>query len=251
MKINVMAADSVECKYIGKIKSKSYKAVVTISNDGKKAKARMTTRKQTSDANPIQDENIQNWNSPIFKKKNLGYEGKSVFQTTKSCPDSFIYVYTGYSYVALVSDSANASKIKTIIEGIYSSEDKIITSLDTEKSDEVENSPIFDDFDFCNDEGIVKVLKFTGYILFVIKILVPLALILFGSIDFIKAIVSSDVSAINKSAVSLTKRTVAGIIIFFIPTVISLVLSLIATFNTNTKAEYDTCYKCIVKPGDC
>lgn len=107
------------------------------------------------------------------------------------------------------------------------------------------------DFNFCGDPDVLKAAKFAGYLLFIIKILVPLALILFGSIDFIKAIVGSDPGKIKDSGVSLAKRAIAGVLIFFIPTIIALFLSMITSFNINTKSDYDGCYKCISNPGDC
>lgn len=106
-------------------------------------------------------------------------------------------------------------------------------------------------FDFCSDTDVLKAAKFAGYILFVVKILIPLSLIIFGSVDFIKAMVANDPKKITDSGVSLAKRTIAGIIIFFIPTIISLVLSLITSFNTDIKTDYNKCYKCISNPGDC
>ena len=59
------------------------------------------------------------------------------------------------------------------------------------------------------------------------KIIVPLAIILFGSIDMIKAIISSESDSLKKNIISLSKKAVAGVIIFFIPSIISTVLSFV------------------------
>ena len=71
-----------------------------------------------------------------------------------------------------------------------------------------------------------------------------------GKIDFFHAIVGSKDDEIRKSAKSLLFRIVAGVIIFFIPTIISVLFSLISDFG-NIKGEFDACQKCIFRVNQC
>jgi hypothetical protein len=58
-----------------------------------------------------------------------------------------------------------------------------------------------------------------------IKIIVPVLLIVFGMGDFVKAVVAANEDAIKKAQSRFVKRLIAGIAIFFIPTLIELLFS--------------------------
>jgi len=105
-------------------------------------------------------------------------------------------------------------------------------------------------FDFCAEDGILKTFKIVGYLITIIKILIPLLLILLGSIDFGKAVVASDDKAINKAATTLVTRAVAGIIIFFIPTIIHFVVGLVNSWS-GVKSEFENCETCMNKTSEC
>lgn len=93
-------------------------------------------------------------------------------------------------------------------------------------------------------------LQFIGNIVLVVKILIPLIIIALGMVDFFKAITSSKDDEIRKAAKSFAFRVVAGVIIFFIPTLVSLVFSLISSW-ANLKGEFDACQKCILNVRSC
>ena len=87
-----------------------------------------------------------------------------------------------------------------------------------------------------------------GWVLWVFKIVIPIVIIVFGMIDLGKAVVASKDDVIKKSVKSLVMRAIAGIIIFFIPTLVGAIFSLVGEFNDNRK-EYDKCSACITNPG--
>lgn len=217
-------------------------------------------------------EDILNWDNAIYgtDDTDLGYEGKASYLKEKKCPEWMIYVFLPKPYCDLNCERIFVSpNLQTTTQmmgtlgnlkqwkGNYPIVISIKLSASTVPTTPGKDSkpkPIIvpdGNIDFCGDEGVIKTSKFVGYIIYVIKILVPLALILFGSIDFIKAIIESDSNKIKNSGVTLAKRTIAGIIIFFIPTIISLALSLISSFDKDMKKDYERCYKCIKKPYDC
>ena len=87
-----------------------------------------------------------------------------------------------------------------------------------------------------------------GIILLVFKIIIPLLIIIFGMIDLGKAVVASKDDEIKKAIKQLAFRAVAGIIIFFIPTLVRVVFGLISGFDS---ANYEICGACISNPwGD-
>ncbi len=96
--------------------------------------------------------------------------------------------------------------------------------------------------DFCSETaGIWAVL---GYVVLVIKIVIPLMLIIMGMIDLGKAVISSDEKAINKAVSTLIKRFIAAVIVFFIPTIVSALFSVVTSINMNQ--DYATCVQCLV-----
>ncbi len=103
------------------------------------------------------------------------------------------------------------------------------------------------DVAFCSGTKDVWVL--VGRILGVFKIVIPLLVIIFGMIDLGKAVVASDDKEIKKAAKNLGMRALAGILIFFVPSLVGFAFSLADTFNE--EGDYAVCKECIVNSGTC
>ena len=90
-----------------------------------------------------------------------------------------------------------------------------------------------------------------GWVLWVFKIVIPIVIIVFGMIDLGKAVVASKDDEIKKSVKSLVMRAIAGIVIFFIPTLVGAIFSLVGEFGSEEyQDEYGVCSDCITHPGD-
>ncbi len=74
-------------------------------------------------------------------------------------------------------------------------------------------------------EGIQPLLSFLGRVLKWIYIGVPIALIVLVSFDMIKAIISNDEEEMAKVTVTIKRRVIASIAIFFIPTIVEVIFS--------------------------
>lgn len=105
-------------------------------------------------------------------------------------------------------------------------------------------------FDFCSESGVLQTFQIVGYLITIIKIIVPLLLIIFGAIDFGKAAMASDDKAISKAAQMLVVRAAGGIIIFFIPTIINFAVSLISSWS-EVETEFTNCSTCLFETGNC
>lgn len=104
-------------------------------------------------------------------------------------------------------------------------------------------------FNICEKNGVVKSFQLIGYALLILKIVVPLILIIMGCLDFGKAIVASDDKAIKSATMALVKRAIAGVVIFFVPAIVSVVINLIN--NSDELNEFDCLSSCIKDPGTC
>lgn len=91
------------------------------------------------------------------------------------------------------------------------------------------------------------VFQVIGYFILIIKILVPLIIIILGSIDLGKAAISSDEKLLNENFKKLVRRIITGVIIFFIPTILDFGLSLIEGVS-DVMSKYKGCTSCILNP---
>ncbi len=104
---------------------------------------------------------------------------------------------------------------------------------------------------FCGNEngGVKTTFKILGMVVYVMKLLAPLLIIVFGVLDYFKAVTSSDEEAVNKATTSLIRRIVSGVIIILLPTLIWGILNLfditdgIHDLNNN---EFGACTKCLL-----
>ncbi len=101
---------------------------------------------------------------------------------------------------------------------------------------------------FCAETH--KVWKLAGYVVFVLKILVPSILIIIGSLDLGKAVVAQNEDEIKKGTQLLIKRVIAGVIIFFIPLLVKIVFGWVAGASASI-SENNSCIICITDPGSC
>ena len=107
---------------------------------------------------------------------------------------------------------------------------------------------LLDTAEFCNKTkdlwGLI------GTILTILKIVIPIILVVLGSIDLLKAVTSDDKDMIKKQSLVLGKRAVAAIIIFFIPTIIEGILSLLSV-TSSTISDAGMCWKCAIGSSEC
>ncbi len=106
------------------------------------------------------------------------------------------------------------------------------------------------DLDFCASTAIIW--QIVGWVFLALKILIPLILIIFGVLDISKAVMASKDDEITKSAKTFGVRIISAIIVFFIPTIVGLVMGLIVDFaNSGAKSDYLVCQTCVLNPSKC
>lgn len=83
----------------------------------------------------------------------------------------------------------------------------------------------------------------------IIQIVVPIILVIFGSLDLVKAVMGQKEDEIKKGQQTLIKRLVAAAIVFFVFVTVKLVISLVADDKDQTNGIMD-CAECFIK-NDC
>ena len=92
--------------------------------------------------------------------------------------------------------------------------------------------------EFCS--ATKDVWNLVGKILGVFKIVIPLLVIIYGMIDLGKAVVASKEDEIKTAAKRLLIRIIAGICVFFVPTVVGFAFTL-----ANNTDDGQLCRQCI------
>lgn len=98
---------------------------------------------------------------------------------------------------------------------------------------------------FCDTEGVLSVLRLVGYVLFILKVFIPIIIIYVESINFLSAVKDGTSDSLTKHAKFLIIRVAIGIMIIFIPTIIHAVL------NSFIPEDSKNCEICVLKPFSC
>lgn len=95
----------------------------------------------------------------------------------------------------------------------------------------------------------LPIFKFVGAVITVIKIIVPIILVVMGSIDLAKAVMAQKEDEIKKAYTSLLKRVMVGIVIFFLPSIVAMVIGLVTNTGQTGATTSGDCWKCAT--GSC
>lgn len=77
----------------------------------------------------------------------------------------------------------------------------------------------------------------------IIKIVVPILLIVFGMLDLAKAVIASKEDEIKKAQMTFVKRLIAAVIVFFIVSLVQIVIRFVAGSDEDNVMS---CFNCFV-----
>lgn len=103
---------------------------------------------------------------------------------------------------------------------------------------------LYDDMSgICNDLG--PVLRVVGIAIKIIQYLVPLLLIIFGSLDFFKAVTEKDEKSMKEAQNKFIQRAIVALFVFLVSTIVSVLMGIVGNEN------YSDCMDCVKHPfGD-
>jgi len=147
-------------------------------------------------------------------------------------------------------DSSRCSwKNKKCIKKTKTSSTNQTTNTTTNKTNSTNNLTNMK-FEFCAKTAIIW--QIVGWVVLIIKIIIPLLLIILGVVDFSKAVISGKDDETKKALKILMWRGIAGVAIFFIPTIVTLFMGFIVNFkDSGAEADFNVCKTCILDPNDC
>lgn len=100
----------------------------------------------------------------------------------------------------------------------------------------------------CDYAGVRRAFKIAGIIIIIVKVIVPLIIVVGGMIAFAKPIISGKTEDITQNAVILGKRIIAGIAIFYIPTILDFAFNLVPDYDDTSMSQ---CTTCLLNPDGC
>ena len=91
----------------------------------------------------------------------------------------------------------------------------------------------------CENITILRIIYFVKLLLNIVFIAVPAVLIVMVVIDFVKAVMGTDEKDQNKNINLSVKRIINAVILFFVPTIVSIIMNLLSSVGGE---EYTACY---------
>jgi hypothetical protein len=94
----------------------------------------------------------------------------------------------------------------------------------------------------CQEEGLNTLVGVIKGVLQIIQILIPIGLIIFGTIDLGKAVISSDEKKIQEGQKILMKRAITAALVFFVATIVTFVMGFVG--NQAWQSCWNSATKC-------
>lgn len=92
-------------------------------------------------------------------------------------------------------------------------------------------------------ESLRPVWTIFGYIIFGIKVVVPLLLIVSGMITMADAVMKKDDKDIKKAQHTLVQKLIAAVLVYLVITIVGIVINLVGD-----KTEWQSCAECAFSP---
>ena len=102
-------------------------------------------------------------------------------------------------------------------------------------------SPVYADITCKKIEIDDKIPKTVSLIVFFLQVAVPVLLVIFGSIDLVKAVTSGKEDEIKKAQTVFIRRLITGLLVFFVVVVVKLIFNFA---NSDDKANSKTMWNC-------
>ncbi len=91
------------------------------------------------------------------------------------------------------------------------------------------------------------VFNLTSLVIMAIQVIVPILLIIWGMIDFVKAVVGGDEGKIKEAQKVFIKRIIAAVIVFLMVTIVKLLVNLVGQIGGEDVEDADSLWNCVDK----
>ena len=77
-------------------------------------------------------------------------------------------------------------------------------------------------------QNLAPFLRIVGYVVAIVKIVIPILLVVFGMLDVGKAVIAGKPDEVTKNLRGFAMRCIAAILVFFIPSIVSVLIGAVA-----------------------
>ena len=95
--------------------------------------------------------------------------------------------------------------------------------------------------DVCG--GLLPLVKVIVGVIRIFQIVIPIGLIIYGTIDLGKAVIASDEKEIKAAQSRLIKRFIYAAAVFFVPLLVTVVMNVVATGAEGDATSWANCWK--------
>lgn len=149
---------------------------------------------------------------------------------------------TDVTHKAVAEDVVADKKIQMKTDTTSQVTDDVKAALDsnTDYEDTLRNY----ESNLCKTDGVLKIFRGLKIVVTIAKILVPLIIIIIGAVNFSKAALDDNADALNKNIKLLVKQIIIGIVVFFIPTIVTIFIGFIDDkfFEDSSISNCITCF---------
>ena len=90
--------------------------------------------------------------------------------------------------------------------------------------------------------GFLPIVKVIVQVIKILMIIIPVALILFGTIDLGKAVIASDDKEVKAAQSRLVKRIIYAAVIFFVPMLVGVVMNIVSVGEQGDTTSWESCW---------
>ncbi len=91
--------------------------------------------------------------------------------------------------------------------------------------------------------GLLPLVKVIVQVIKILMIIIPIALIVFGTLDLGKAVIASDDKEIKAAQSLLVKRLLYAAVIFFVPMLVGVVMNIVAVGAEGDTTSWQECWR--------
>lgn len=90
--------------------------------------------------------------------------------------------------------------------------------------------------------GLLPIVKVLVALIKIVMIIIPIGLILYGTIDLGKAVIASEEKEVKAAQSRLIKRFIYAALIFFVPMLVGVIMNVVAAGGEGDTASWKTCW---------
>jgi hypothetical protein len=91
--------------------------------------------------------------------------------------------------------------------------------------------------------GLLPIVRVLVQLIKILMIVIPIALILLGTIDLGKAVIASDEKEVKAAQSRLIKRFIYAALIFFVPMLVGVIMNIVSVGGEGDTASWESCWR--------